>query len=934
MATWNVVGEIASVGGVTSIVQLSLQVILAVTSYASSVAGAEAARMSLRNELLSLNKTLNHIYFLLQQSNAALSTRANDSSPLHSALKECEKVLQDLHERIPENKRQTWFGSRLAWPFQQADIMNAVDTLERCKSTLSLTISSGLLSQVTELAATTKEIQVNVKDEAENIKQEISKRTSEVKRKIEDVREEITAAKLEITVHTFDNSIAHIAVTQETIAKWREQERLEILADQERKDLLQWLGGFDCTVKHEEVSAQRRDPRTLTRLYNSAIINELLAHGETPVYFYCDFRQERTTDGATVLRSLLIQLLRQARDEWNSEFTVLFRRKSEGAEPPADTDVLCDLVCRSLKFLRQPVAIIDALDECELVGTFLKRLLCAANEGDMRLLITTTMINNDMELHIDKELNARQRLGSLTPDLKDESRKSLLQQAAGCLYETYDRILQEIEEAGPDRRSIVERTLMWLVAALEPLSLSQLVEALSIDIRSTTLNQKLSVMSPRDLLETCSCLVKTPRSTAILLEDAHRHIVQCCTQYLISDDVLNSTHTRPMLRYALYFGLGAHITSIMREDDSVLSCLEDLPERICIWLADPQSICDTLIRFGPDWMVHRHLREHREHWNHVLQYAILEGKTPLANVVLSLGRNVNLPITIGLETTSPVKFALRHSSQKLIECFLSRGARLPVDAIHTVLEERQVVDSDILSLLIHHGANVHATHVHFQDNPLHTLFRKDAQSQESCLEAARVLVGAGCEFNSRNPAGWTPLDFAMMKSFNHAGDYLLHMGATASGDVIRSSDAICWHLCFNLIDNTKRVRINQVYQEFIQDKNHLHMNATRWVTLTEFAKYLGRSGIARVDETEKGWFIAWIDSSPKALAKQEASIKKDRATRDDEQREGTLISEQIERAKLEKEASDEGSASPMQRRFSLKYHCMSDMTRKEPKMYS
>ena len=45
------------------------------------------------------------------------------------------------------------------------------------------------------------------------------------------------------------------------------------------------------------------------------------------------------------------------------------------------------------------------------------------------------------------------------------------------------------------------------------------------------------------------------------------------------------------------------------------------------------------------------------------------------------------------------------------------------------------------------------------------------------------------------------------------------------------------------------------------------MNSTRWVTLTEFVKHLGRSGMARVDETEKGWFIAWIDSSPKALAK-------------------------------------------------------------------
>lgn len=66
---------------------------------------------------------------------------------------------------------------------------------------------------------------------------------------------------------------------------------------------------------------------------------------------------------------------------------------------------------------------------------------------------------------------------------------------------------------------------------------------------------------------------------------------------------------------------------------------------------------------------------------------------------------------------------------------------------------------------------------------------------------------------------------------------------------------------------TKRVLANRVYQEYISDKHHLHMNATRWVTLTEFVKHLGRTGVARVDETEKGWFIAWIDNSPKALAK-------------------------------------------------------------------
>ncbi|KAF8349593.1 domain of Kin17 curved DNA-binding protein-domain-containing protein [Amanita rubescens] len=108
--------------------------------------------------------------------------------------------------------------------------------------------------------------------------------------------------------------------------------------------------------------------------------------------------------------------------------------------------------------------------------------------------------------------------------------------------------------------------------------------------------------------------------------------------------------------------------------------------------------------------------------------------------------------------------------------------------------------------------------------------------------------------------------------------------------------------------NTKRVLANRVYQEYIGDKNHLHMNATRWVTLTEFVKHLGRSGIARVDENEKGWFISWIDSSPKALAKQEATLKKERATMNDEQRERMHIAEQIERAAAEAE-KDESSSS-------------------------
>lgn len=87
------------------------------------------------------------------------------------------------------------------------------------------------------------------------------------------------------------------------------------------------------------------------------------------------------------------------------------------------------------------------------------------------------------------------------------------------------------------------------------------------------------------------------------------------------------------------------------------------------------------------------------------------------------------------------------------------------------------------------------------------------------------------------------------------------------------------------------------------------MNSTRWPSLTEFAKYLSRQGICRVDETDKGLHIAWIDNSPEALRRQEALRKKEQMNKDDEEREQRLIKEQVRRAqetvKVDDEASEE-----------------------------
>lgn len=112
---------------------------------------------------------------------------------------------------------------------------------------------------------------------------------------------------------------------------------------------------------------------------------------------------------------------------------------------------------------------------------------------------------------------------------------------------------------------------------------------------------------------------------------------------------------------------------------------------------------------------------------------------------------------------------------------------------------------------------------------------------------------------------------------------------------------------------TKRVLANRVYQEYISDRNHLHMNATRWLSLTGFVKWLGKTGKCTVDETEKGWFITWIDNDPETLAMKEKKAKKIKMDKDDEERMFEFVQKQVELGKKEGNSSDEPIFTDLQR---------------------
>ena len=104
----------------------------------------------------------------------------------------------------------------------------------------------------------------------------------------------------------------------------------------------------------------------------------------------------------------------------------------------------------------------------------------------------------------------------------------------------------------------------------------------------------------------------------------------------------------------------------------------------------------------------------------------------------------------------------------------------------------------------------------------------------------------------------------------------------------------------NQLHGTKRVKANKVYQEYIQDKHHIHMNATIWTTLTGFCMYLGKESKAIVDETEKGWFIQYIDRDPKVLARQAQNEQRQRFELDEEERRKREILAQVHAAEERK----------------------------------
>lgn len=89
----------------------------------------------------------------------------------------------------------------------------------------------------------------------------------------------------------------------------------------------------------------------------------------------------------------------------------------------------------------------------------------------------------------------------------DRAIKEALAKLPSGVYETYDEILQQLCSKNPDDMEDMKRILQWLTCSLEPLTLEQLAEVVSIRPEDPRLDASGIATDPMDLAAYCGSLV-------------------------------------------------------------------------------------------------------------------------------------------------------------------------------------------------------------------------------------------------------------------------------------------------------------------------------------------------------------------------------------------------------------------------------------------
>ncbi|KAG1886753.1 hypothetical protein F4604DRAFT_1285484 [Suillus subluteus] len=450
--------------------------------YVASVRNADSSCQSLLNELSAIGGILTTVTAIKKDDTLppdlshALSKLMAIDGPVAKLLVELKSILPN--EQAQENGKMKTIP-KLKWPFKEKEAGAIIDKLKK------------YCGEITNILAI----------DTWNTLKEVKHELQEVNRGVKELKNDSAAQKV------------------------REK-------DEERRKFLEWMNPVFCDDKHAICHGQRNlgtgrwifhadeyktwntsdhgflwlngHPGHGKTILASAVIDEIQGSGEaelqTLAFFYCNFRDDRTTNAAAVLRSLIVQLLQQSKDDWITKIGEKqesnttgdldslrnLRQQQHDAKPhPTDLGFLRKLLVEASTLVRRPVLVIDALDESKDYTDLIGYLANLAEDARLRLFVTgrsepdiqkafhdlptvslkdsAEQMKADICAHITEQLKTQKKLSRLSDELKKTILEKLLEKAEG-MFRWVQCQLDEIMAC--KRRFDIESALNNLPAGL------------------------------------------------------------------------------------------------------------------------------------------------------------------------------------------------------------------------------------------------------------------------------------------------------------------------------------------------------------------------------------------------------------------------------------------------------------------------------------
>ncbi|KIJ23511.1 hypothetical protein M422DRAFT_275892 [Sphaerobolus stellatus SS14] len=604
-------------GTISSAIDLSDMVI----TYVQTVKGGKEDRARLTGELIALKTLLPILQGRLQQFNVASSSEfkgaAEYTDTLLIPLSDCTAALQEMTVQLLKAE------SKLMWPFTKKDIDGKLQTVERCKSYITLVIQNGTFAAI-------EKIQEDLKSTGNDLDMVGTKMQFLLKLNIDGAAE---TQQMKQQIGQVEMSVKDAQL--EDLADWVSPLSFEKSQDKLFETRTQNTGTWIFKTSQMEQWFQGRfgilwgkgDPGVGKTIITSVIIDRLKELYYEPsnkvavLYIYFNYKVQYTT------RELMEGLLRELiLGRFLNEFTIQSLKEAMSRRDRLSNDKVVGLLKSILQLLRRTFIIVDAFDEISdeaaraTLWTTLSKLtsntsvqlliisrphvtgiladaelVISAQEDDVKAYIKSRIVEHEQlrrlvmnkKPSIEEEvvgrvceessgmfLLTRLHMDSLSGKLKRSHILSALQTLPRDFVGTYDEAMERINQQSPERKQLTLHILSWMVLAYRPLSESELLYALELSEGKEDVVLE-DCYDREDILSVCAGLV------VISEESSKAMLVHYTTQEYLQSRIGNISllSEASLARACLIFGYSAFF--VPKEDAMERSFADSFGEYAC-----------------------------------------------------------------------------------------------------------------------------------------------------------------------------------------------------------------------------------------------------------------------------------------------------------------------------------------------------------------